>query len=172
MLSKWVSLNIWAPINAYTYICNPPSSKKKKTTNTNNLALETNAWNVRHNWEQHKEIQSTPFTQKTPSDTKSTKAYLFDRPFSFKELKVSFNHLKLNITLLTKRKALKFFLITIYNSFCIKFQPKCQVLLSNLLKGCNSAVSRIKDKRSELAFMGKPSWRWDLPSSPHKNINV
>jgi hypothetical protein len=111
---------------------------------------------IRNNFKTTKETQSTQLTKRRPYNIKSTKSYLFDGPFSFKELKVSFNHLKLNITLLTKRKALKFSFITIYNSFCIKFQPKCQVLLSNLLKGCNSIVSRIKGKRLELNLMENP----------------
>lgn len=61
-------------------------------------------------------------------------SYLKNRPFSFKELKISFNHLEFNFTLNTSRKSLQFFLITIYNSFSIEFYPKCYILLSNLFR--------------------------------------
>lgn len=58
--------------------------------------------------------------------------YLFNRPLSFKKLKVTFNHLKFNVTFFPRWKNLKIFLITIQNSLSIKFDPKCQVLLPNL----------------------------------------
>ena len=174
VLSKWASLNTSTYKCIHTHATAPPPPQKKRHKHKQS-SIKNECMTCKTKLRiTYRNTVNTIYTEDTQwqCDTKSTKVYLFDRPFSFKELKVSFNHLKLNITLLTKRKALKFFLITIYNSFCIKFQPKCQVLPSNLLRGCNSAVSRIKDKRSELAFMGKPSWRWNLQSSPHKNTNV
>lgn len=74
------------------------------------------------------------------------KWYLLERPFSSKDFKVTFNHVKFNITpqsLTTQltRNALQSILITIYDSFSVEFQPECQVLLSNLFKIIQLIVS-------------------------------
>lgn len=74
-------------------------------------------------------------------------SYLLKRPLSFKKLKVTFNHLKFNVTFFPRGKILKILLIAIQNSFGIEFKPKWQILLSNLLKECTIRVnSKIKDK--------------------------
>ena len=58
---------------------------------------------------------------------------LKNRSFALKELKISFNDVKLNIMLETpsEAKGFKLLLITINDASSIKFQPKCQVLLPN-----------------------------------------
>lgn len=70
----------------------------------------------------------------TSEQANETVSYLYYGPFSFKGLKVALNHLKFNIPSSTKRKMHEIFLITFYSSFGIEFQPKCQVLLTNLFQ--------------------------------------
>ena len=73
------------------------------------------------------------------------KIYIYNlknRPFALKELKISFNHVKLNITVETASggKGFKLLLITINDASSVKFQPKRQVLFPNLFDFLKSKV--------------------------------